>query len=104
MSSRSHQMALYLLLGLTVPHVTVRGQTICECLASVWWGGGVLASFMNYSRDSEILQETKTFTMLGEIGMANRQKPHKQVCRWLNTMNKQGIPQALPSMCVTFRI
>ena len=36
-------------------------------------------------------QETKIFTMLGEVGMANEStKPCTQVYGWLNTMNEQG--------------
>ena len=47
----------------------------------------MLASFAGHY----VRTETKAFTMLGEVGMANEStKPHKQVCEWLNTMNEQG--------------
>ena len=36
-------------------------------------------------------QETKTFAMLGGVGMANESTKNTQAsCGWLNTMNEQG--------------
>ena len=46
-SSRSHDMTLYLLLGLIVSLMTVRGQTICKLLANDQ-GSETCSSCMTY--------------------------------------------------------